>query len=270
MSSIAAQQYFLLCKAARGSVAAELVIKILEHEDIYGFNEFLRLDSFVNALKDDFSQHLSTLNLFAYGKLSDYENERSKFLVLSSSARRKLQLLTLATMAAHARVLPYEILQKELQIESIRELEDLIIDGIYAQMIQGKLDRLNSRLTVEFAIARDVDAVALDRIEDVLDKWCFNCTALLNVLKHEAHSANQRKKTMLNDRDKYEKEKLSMIKAIELQGQQNAGSRRNNNENNNSLVELQSLSNVLTGNVDSNHSGTKKMIRNPAKRTLHS
>ena len=269
MSSIAAQQYLLLGKAVRGSAAAELVIKVLEHADIYGFEEFLRLEPLVTALRQDHPQHLSTLELFAYGTLSDYETQRSKFIVLSTLARRKLQLLTLASLAVLARILPYELLLKQLHIESIRELEDLIIDGIYAQVIRGKLDQLNSRLTVEYAVARDVNAAALDRMEDVLEKWCLNCSALLNVLKHEANLANERKKAALDEQEKHEKEKVSVIKAIELQGQ-NSATRRDNNENNNNFGFLQTLSNVLTGDVDSKQGGAKKTMRNPAKRTLRS
>jgi COP9 signalosome complex subunit 7 len=211
------------------------------------------------------------LELFAYGTLSDYESKRSQFIPLSSSARRKLQLLTLASLAIHARILPYPLLLKQLQIESVRELEDLIIDGIYAQVIRGKLDQLNSRLSIEYAIARDVNSVAFNRMEDVLEKWCKNCSALLNVLKYEAIKANEQKKKSLDEQDKYDKEMLSMIKIIDLQGQGSGGGaggggRRDSNENNNNLSTLQSLSNMLTGNADSKQGGTKKSARQTAKR----
>jgi COP9 signalosome complex subunit 7 len=271
MSSQAAQQFLLLGKSVRGSAAADLVTRVLEHPDIFGFDEFLRLDSLVNSLKQDYPQLLSTLTLFAYGTLSDYESERTRYISLSLLARRKLQLLTLASLAGHARILPYTILLKELQIDSVRELEDLIIDGIYAQVIRGKLDQLNNRLNVEYAIARDVNSIAFNRMEEVLDKWCKNCLALLNVLKYEAIKANEQKKKVLEEQDKYDKEMLSMIKIIDLQGQGSGSGgggsgRRDNNENNNNLSTLQSLSNMLTGNTDSKQGGTKKSARQTAKR----
>jgi len=269
MSSAAAQQFLLLAKSVRGSAAADLVLRVLEHPDIYGFEEFLRLDSLVNSLKQDHSLLLSTLELFAYGTLSNYESQRSKFISLSAIARRKLQLLTLASLAIHARILPYGLLLEQLQIESVRELEDLIIDGIYAQVIRGKLDQLNSRLNVEYAIARDVNTIAFNRMENVLDKWCLNCSALLNVLKHEAKIANEKKKKTLDEQDKYDKEMLSMIKIIDLQGQNSNGNfKRDNNENNNNLNSLHNLSNILTGNADSKQGGSKKSTRYTAKRFL--
>lgn len=273
MSSQAAQQFLLLAKSVRGTAAADLVTRVLEHPDIFGFDEFLRHETLVKSLEQDHPQLFATLTLFAYGTLSDYESNRIKYISLSPLARRKLQLLSLASLAAHARILPYTLLLKQLQIESVRELEDLIIDGIYAQVIRGKLDQLNSRLNVEYAISRDVNTMAFDRMEDVLDKWCQNCSALLNVLKYEAIRANEQKKKTLEDQDKYDKEMLSMIKIIDLQGQgsgsgnpSSGGARRENNENNNNLSTLQTLSNMLTGNTDSKQGGTKKSARQAAKR----
>ncbi|CAF0997284.1 unnamed protein product [Adineta ricciae] len=264
MSSQAAQQFLLLAKSVRGSAAVDLVTRVLEHPDIFGFDEFLRLEPLVKSLTADHVQLLSTLELFAYGTLSDYESNRDRFITLSPLARRKLQLLTLASLAVHARILPYTLLLKQLQIESVRELEDLIIDGIYAQVIRGKLDQLNERLNVEYAIARDINSVAFDRMEDVLDKWCKNCSALLNVLKYEATKANEQKKKALDEQDKYDKEMLSMIKIVDLQAQ--SGGRRDNNENNNNSSTLQTLPNMLSGNADSKQGGTKKTARLAAKR----
>lgn len=267
MSSSAAQQFLLLAKSVRGSAAVDLVTRVLEHSDIYGFDEFLRLQPLVNTLKQDHGLVLATLELFAYGTLSDYESQRARFIALSPLARRKLQLLTLASLAIHARILSYALLLEQLHVETVRELEDLIIDGIYAQVIRGKLDQLNSHLTIEYAIARDVNSTAFDRMEDVLDKWCINCAALLNVLKHEARVSNEKKKKNINEQDKYEKEMLSMIKSVNLLAQ-NPDGRRDHGENNNSLSSLQNLSNMLTGNNDSKQGGAKKAARHPAKRVL--
>ena len=268
MSSSAAQQFLLLAKSVRGSAAADLVTRVLEHADIFGFDEFLRLDPLVNALKQDHQAVLATLELFAYGTLADYQADHSRFIPLSALARKKLQLLTLASLAARARVLPYPMLLKQLQIDSVRELEDLVIDGIYAQVIRGKLDQLNHLLYIEYAIARDVNANSLHRMEEVLDRWCENCSALLNVLKYEAKKANEERKNSLIEQDKYEKEMLSMAKIIDLEGHSAvANGRRDGNEsNNNSLNLLQSLSNTLTGNNDSKQAGLKKSVRQTAKR----
>jgi len=75
----------------------------------------------------------------------------------------------------------------------------------------------------------------------------------------------KRKKT-LDEQDKYEKDMLSTIKAVELQGQNLGGSSKRDNNENNNLNSLQNLSNILTGNVDSKQGGAKKSTRHTAKR----
>lgn len=259
MSSPAAQQFLLLAKSVRGKAAVDLTTRLLEHDDIFGFDEFLRLETFVNALKQDHPQVLATLQLFAYGTLKDYQSNPSNFTALTPLARRKLQLLTLASLAAHARILSYKVLLQQLQIQSVRELEDLIIDGIYAQVIRGKLDQLNHLLYIEYAIARDVNAQSLQQIEDVLDKWSANCSSLLNVLKVEAQKANHEKKKKTEEHEKYDKEMLSMLKIIDLQGQEALGGGKRDDSQH-----------FSTAQFDPKQGGAKKAVRPTAKRILQS
>jgi COP9 signalosome complex subunit 7 len=269
MSSSAAQQYLLLAKSVRGSAAVDLITRVLDHVDIFGFDEFLRLEHLVHSLKVDQPLLLATLELFAYGTLNDYESNRSQFISLSLTARRKLQLLSLASLAAHARILPYPLLLKQLQIASVRELEDLIIDGIYAQIIRGKLDQLNNLLYIDYAIARDVNATALTHMDDVLDKWCMNCASLLLNLKCEANKANQEKKKTLDEQDRYEKEMLSMMKIIDLQGQNSMGGiRRDTHDDNRQSNTGQQLTNIFSNDIDSKQSTEKTTIRQTTKRFL--
>ena len=42
--------------------------------------------------------------------------------------------------------IPYSTLQQELDIIDLRELEDLIIEAIYAGIIQAKLDQKNAKV----------------------------------------------------------------------------------------------------------------------------
>ncbi len=61
-----------------------------------------------------------------------------------------------------------------------------------------------------------------------------------------------KKKRSLDERDKFDKEILSIMKTIDLQGQHFDGnSKRDNNENNIHLTSLQNLLDALTGNIDS-------------------
>ncbi len=53
----------------------------------------------------------------------------------------KLKHLTILTLATQRKTLSYDELMTELDIKNIRHLEDLIIGAIYAELINGKLDR---------------------------------------------------------------------------------------------------------------------------------
>ena len=43
---------------------------------------------------------------------------------------RKLRLLTVVSLAEQNKLLPYNLLMSELEISTVRELEDLVIEGI--------------------------------------------------------------------------------------------------------------------------------------------
>ena len=43
---------------------------------------------------------------------------------------RKLRLLTVVSLAEQNKLLPYNLLMAELEISTVRELEDLVIEGI--------------------------------------------------------------------------------------------------------------------------------------------
>jgi COP9 signalosome complex subunit 7 len=74
-------------------------------------------------------------------------------------------------MASKCRTLSYETLCKNLDINNIRELEDLIIEAFYAEIIKGKLDQMNNQLEIEYTIGRDVTDEKIDDILNVLDNW---------------------------------------------------------------------------------------------------
>ncbi len=78
---------------------------------------------------------------------------------LTEQMRKKLRLLTMAAMANSTRVLEYGSLQRELRIDSVRELEDLLIEGASANVATGKLDQKSSHFEVDYVMARDIRKV---------------------------------------------------------------------------------------------------------------
>jgi len=49
-------------------------------------------------------------------------------------------MITIADMASRDKDLGYDNLMRTLDINDLRELEDLIIDCIYNELLKGKLD----------------------------------------------------------------------------------------------------------------------------------
>lgn len=69
---------------------------------------------------------------------------------------RKLKQLTLLSLASNQKRISCLDLQKALCIDSLRELEDLIIDLIYTDALKGKMDQRAETLEVEYTLGRDI------------------------------------------------------------------------------------------------------------------
>lgn len=78
------------------------------------------------------AKYLHTLNLFAYGTFKEYLQNRNDLIELSDIMTKKLQHLTVISLAIEKKRIPYSELQDHLHITNVRDLEDLIIEGIYA------------------------------------------------------------------------------------------------------------------------------------------
>jgi len=57
---------------------------------------------------------------------------------------------------------------------TIRELEDLIIDAIYLDILRGKLDQKEEQLEVEYTMGRDLEPGKLEAVLAALKDWCAN------------------------------------------------------------------------------------------------
>jgi hypothetical protein len=115
------------------------------------------------------------------------------YLTLSGQQINKLKMLSLLTFASKTKVesicyelsivltqyvsittlkhLMYEFLLKKLQIKSVRELEDLIIDAMYADLISGKLDQINQLFRVTRCQCRDVKVTEIGLLIQKLQSW---------------------------------------------------------------------------------------------------
>jgi len=101
---------------------------------------------------------------------------------LNPAQMTKLKHLTLVSLAMESRILPYSQLLQELQMPTIRELEDLIIDAIYLDVIRGKLDQKEQQLEVEYTMGRDLEPGKIEDLLVSLRNWASTTSAVLVTL----------------------------------------------------------------------------------------
>ena len=185
------EQFVLLAKNAKGAAAVELIKQALEAPGVYVFGELLDMSNIQvgiirfsvdldndNNLQDltngPSSSYLTLLNIFAFGNYKSLLECTEPLPEVTETMRRKLRLLTVVSLAEQNKMLAYNLLMSELDINTVRELEDLVIEGISGEnnngvksklikiaffsagVIQGKLDQKSSHFEVDYVIGRDI------------------------------------------------------------------------------------------------------------------
>lgn len=136
---------------------------------------------------------LHTLELFAYGTYNDYLNQSEKYLNLTPNQLLKLKQLTVvSTIQSHSTpYVPYTILYTNLHISSIRELEDLLMECIYSNIITGKCDQRSMCFISTHTISRDVKLSQVSTYINTLEEWRNKTRVLLDVLSKTGSNASQ-------------------------------------------------------------------------------
>jgi len=69
---------------------------------------------------------------------------------------------------------------------NVRDLEDLIIDAIYLDILRGKLDQKESQLEVEYTMGRDIEPGKLESILAALTDWYGHCSSFFQSMLIQA------------------------------------------------------------------------------------
>lgn len=154
------EQFVLLAKSTKGAACADLIQNAIEAPGVYVFGELLAMPNvlevsaetitittkynieelmmsfaFMSSIQLKSGSHekyYNTLNAFAYCIYSEYRRNQEHLISLTDVMKRKLQYLTIVTMAQCSKCIRYEDLLTELDIGNVRDLEDLIIESIYS------------------------------------------------------------------------------------------------------------------------------------------
>lgn len=211
------EQYVLLSKSAKGAACLELIKQVLEAPGVHVFGELLAMPNIAELQNGPNAGYYNTLNLFAYGTYRQYLDNQAQLIQLTPVMRKKLQHLTIVSLAIKTKCIPYKELLEELDIKHVRDLEDLIIEAIYADIIHGKLDQKNKQLEVDYAIGRDIRKGDVSEIVGTLQEWCDSCETILGCLENQIHRANSEKQKRLKHKDSIETEITNLKKLIKVQ-----------------------------------------------------
>ena len=201
------EQFILLAKTAKGAAALELVKQAIETPGVHVFGELLDMPNIKELENGPHAEYWNTLNLFAYGTYKEYLKNKSQVLELTSVQKKKLQHLTIVTLATKSKCIPYSILLEELDIKNVRDLEDLIIEAVYADIIHGKLDQKNSQLEVDYTgLGRDVKPENTNFVADTLSDWSNSCNTILECIEQQVAQANNEKARATAHKDKVQQD----------------------------------------------------------------
>ncbi|KAK0175721.1 hypothetical protein PV327_009450 [Microctonus hyperodae] len=209
------EQFVLLAKTAKGAAALELIKQAIETPGVHVFGELLDMPNIKELENGPHAEYWNTLNLFAYGTYKEYLANVDKLLPLTPVQKKKLQHLTIVTLAEKSKCIPYSILLEELDIKNVRDLEDLIIEAVYADIIHGKLDQKNSQLEVDYAgLGRDVRPGETTAVMDTLAAWGQTCETVLACIEQQVFRANVEKQKATHHKERVQQDIANIKKSL--------------------------------------------------------
>lgn len=155
-----------LCKASNSLAVVELVTSALQHPTVFFFGEIWDLEN-VQKLAD--KECLEKLKVFTFGTVQDLNDK--VYLSLTEKERHKLRLLTVLSCAQKQRTLTFQFLKEKTRVDRLEEVDALLIDCVYNDLVHGKLDAATQSFTVESFAGRDVQASEIKSLIDRIDLW---------------------------------------------------------------------------------------------------
>lgn len=209
------QQFVLLAQSAKGAACAALIRQVLSHPKIFVFGELLATANVQELAGTQHVLALSLLNTFAYGTWADLDPAIRA--TLEPPMALKLKQLTVVSMCASANVIAYDVLQRAVDIMTVRELEDLLISLMYLGLLRAKLDQRCKQIEVSHAIGRDVHPNELEQMAAKLKTWHESTVSLMDCLETQA-KAYQAEKEVGTQRQKDLAKRIEAVSTKIAQG----------------------------------------------------
>lgn len=173
----------------------------LNHPTHFDFQDLTSLDT-IQALREPEPQFYQLLEIFTSDtleELNDFKDENEGWLekqgLDKEALDRKMRLLTLTTLAAHAsssRSLPYANIAKALMVP-VEEVELWVIDVIRAGLVEGKLSQLNQQFLIHRSTYRVFGDNQWREVSSRLEMWRTSLQGVLQVIRQEKENYEQQR-----------------------------------------------------------------------------
>lgn len=157
--------------------AHKCIVYCINDPNCFVFDSLLLLEP-IKYLEGELIHNLFTI--FVSGRLNQYMEfyENHKSLITQSGMDHekninKMRILNLMTLAENNKEIPFELLQKQLQIES-DDIESFVIDAIRTKCIRCKIDHLAKTVTIMSVSYRTFTKQHWQLLKERLEKWKDN------------------------------------------------------------------------------------------------
>ncbi|QRV76931.1 COP9 signalosome complex subunit 7b [Ceratobasidium sp. AG-Ba] len=231
----ALEPFLLMSKSAKGAAATKLIADATSASGTFMFAELLEMPNIQELAGNE--QHASwveLLKVFSYKTWADYKQANASLPSLNNAQSTKLKQLSIVTLAEQSRILSYSDLLAYLDISSVRQLEDLIIDAMYQDVLKGKLDQKEGRLEVEYTIGRDLEpgTASLEQLLAKLQDWSNRTSTVIQSLDVQIQQIQDDEKLAAAAAKEHDAERIAMATQVaEAKRQQPSGPRRQVEEN---------------------------------------
>jgi COP9 signalosome complex subunit 7 len=186
--------FLALAKSATSPRAAsDLVKQATSAPNTYIFAELLQQPNIRKLASDEqYANYFTLLETFACGTWESYKASSTTLPALSDAQARKLRLLSLLTIAAEKTTattqhnLSYPSLCQRLDLESSRELEQLVTAATYDNLITATLNPAAQTVVItSVAPLRDLAPGSVSQLLGELSAWSGRCDSVLADLQAE-------------------------------------------------------------------------------------
>ncbi|KAF9995486.1 hypothetical protein BGZ65_008877 [Modicella reniformis] len=201
------EPFLALSKSAKGAGCVQLIKDALAAPSVMVFGELLDMPNVIELKSNpEHARYHRLLEIFSYGTYQDYQQNKDTLPEITEVQRAKLQQLSIVTLSERVRdLLEY------LEIANVRQLEDLIMDAIYQNVINANLDQKLKLVEVHSAMGRDLRPGQAQIMLKVLEEWTKTSGALLQALSAKMKQVQENYEKERQAKEAFERE-LERIK----------------------------------------------------------